>query len=702
MDKILTTCVYCGCGCGLFLHVDAGRIVGASPSPSHPMSRGSLCIKGWLAGDFVGHPDRLTHPLVRRGDRMVRASWDLALSMAAERLESIKKEFGPGALGVLTSAKGTNEENFMLMKLGRATLGTNNVDHVARLCHAPTVAGLGFALGSGAMTGSISSLERSDAILVVGSNTTEQHPLVASYILRARSNGARLIVVDPRKTRLAEMADLWLSPRPGTDVIWINSLLNAIVEQDLADLKFIEERTEGFKETLEAAKATTPSQAEEISGISGADLAKAASIYAGADRAAIVYAMGITQHAQGTDIVQALANLALVTGNMGREGTGIYPLRGHQNVQGACDMGALPNVFSGYQPVSNPDARAKFEAAWKATLPRDPGLTALEMLWAAEAGTLKGLIIVGENPVLSYPDTSRVVRALQNLEFLLVCDIFPTRTTALADVVLPAACFAEKDGTFTSTERRVQRVRKAVNPPGEARAEWEWTVELMERLAGRPEKKGDCECNSEFRAERADCKADCNAGYSSPDEIMEEIAYLTPSYGGISYDRLGAEGLQWPCPSNDHPGTSILHVGSFSQGRARFRPVRYSEPPETPDMDYPLLLNTGRSLYHFHTGTMTRRSSLLDREVPLPFVQINLEDAMQMGIREGMKVKVATRRGSISAEARLVDSIPRGHLFLPIHFSEAPANALTAQSLDPLSKIAELKVSAARLEKVIS
>lgn len=695
MDKILTTCVYCGCGCGLFLHVDAGRIVGASPSPAHPMSRGSLCIKGWLAGDFVGHPDRLTHPLVRKGDRRVRASWDQALSLAAEKLKSIKKEFGPGALGILTSAKGTNEENFMLMKLGRATLGTNNVDHVARLCHAPTVAGLGYALGSGAMTGSISSLEKSDVILVVGSNTTEQHPLVASYILRARSKGARLIVVDPRKTRLAEMADLWLSPRPGTDVIWINSLLNAIVEQDLADLQFIEERTEGFKETMVAAKAISSSQAEEISGISAADLAKAASIYAGADRAAIVYAMGVTQHAQGTDIVQALANLALVTGNMGREGTGIYPLRGHQNVQGACDMGALPNVFSGYQPVSNPDARAKFEKAWNASLPEEPGLTALEMLWAAEAGTLKGLIIVGENPVLSYPDTSRIVRALQNLEFLLVCDIFPTSTTALADVVLPAACFAEKDGTFTSTERRVQRVRKAVDPPGEARAEWEWTVELIERLAGKHDLDADCDCNSE-------CKTVCNAGYSSPEEIMEKIASLTPSYGGISFDRLGAEGLQWPCPSKDHPGTSILHVGSFSLGRARFRPVRYSEPPETPDRDYPLLLNTGRSLYHFHTGTMTRRSSLLDREVPLPFVQINLEDAKQMGIREGMKVKVATRRGSISAEARLVDSIPRGHLFLPIHFSEAPANLLTAQSLDPLSKIAELKVSAARLEKVIS
>jgi formate dehydrogenase alpha subunit len=677
MEKIHTTCVYCGCGCGLFLHTDNGRIVGASPSPAHPMSRGSLCIKGWLAGDFVGHPDRLVHPLIRQEDQIIKATWDEALALAAASLRSIQKEYGPQALGVLTSAKGTNEENYLLMKLGRGALGTNNVDHVARLCHAPTVAGLGFALGSGAMTGSISSLENSDAILVVGSNTTEQHPLVASYILRARSRGAKLIVADPRETHLAELADLWLSPRLGTDVVWINCLLNIIVQQDLIDRQFIEERTVGFEETLQAARGYTAGKAEEISGIPATDIAKAASIFGGAKRAAIVYAMGVTQHAQGTDIVQALANLALITGNVGREGAGIYPLRGHQNVQGACDMGALPTVFSGYQSVSSIKARAKFEAAWSVSLPEEPGLTALEMLWAAQAGSLKGLIIVGENPVLSYPHTSRVLKALKKLEFLLISDIFPTDTTALADVVLPAACFAEKDGTFTSTERRVQRVRQAVAPPGDARAEWEWISDLTRRLGQK-------------------------ADYSSPGDIMREIAALTPSYGGISYERLGPEGLQWPCPSKDHPGTSILHVDCFPQGRARLRPVSYIEPPETPDADYPFMLTTGRSLYHFHTGTMTRRTSLLDREVPVPFVDINPEDARHMGIREGMKVIVETRRGSVTVEARLAKGLPKGNLFLPIHFSEAPANALTAQSLDPVSKIAELKVSAARLQKVKS
>jgi formate dehydrogenase (NADP+) alpha subunit len=676
MEKVHTTCVYCGCGCGLFLHIEGGRILGASPSPAHPMSRGSLCVKGWLAGDFVAHPERLIHPLLRERDRMIKATWDEALALAAASLRSIQNEFGSQALGILTSAKGTNEENYLLMRLGRAALGTNNVDHVARLCHAPTVAGLGFSLGSGAMTGSISSLEHSDAILIVGSNTTEQHPLVASYILRARSRGAKLIVADPRKTRLAKLADCWLSPRPGTDAVWISCLLSIVVQKDLIDWQFIQERTEGFEETVKAASACTPEKTEEISGIPAKEVARAASIFGEAKRAAIVYAMGVTQHVQGTEIVQALANLALVTGNIGRQGTGIYPLRGHQNVQGACDMGALPTVFSGYQPVSSLEDRAKFENAWFTSLPHEPGLTALEMLRAAESGHIKGLIIVGENPVLSYPHTSMVLKALRSLEFLLVCDIFPTETTALADMVLPAACFAEKDGTFTSTERRIQRVRQAVAPPGEAKAEWQWICDLSQRLG---------------------LKSD----YSSPKEIMAEIASLTPSYGGISYERLGPEGLQWPCPTRDHPGTQILHADCFPQGRARLRPVLYFEPPETTDADYPFILNTGRSLYHFHTGTMTRRTSLLDREVPAPYIEMNPKDARLMGIREGMMVRVETRRSSIEAQARLEEDVPMGNLFLPIHFSEAPANALTAQFLDPVSKIAELKVSAARLQTVV-
>lgn len=676
MEKVHTTCIYCGCGCGLFLHVEDGCVVGASPSTSHPLSRGRLCIKGWLAGDFVSHPDRLKYPLIRQGERLVRASWDEALSITAASLWMIREEYGPGAVGVLTSAKGTNEENYLLMKLARAGLKTNNVDHIARLCHAPTVAGLGYAFGSGAMTNSIKSLGEAEVILVVGSNTTEQHPLVAAYILEARKKGAKLIVADPRKTQLSCLADLRLCPRPGTDIAWINSILNAIIQEGLEDREFISARTEGFDDVRRLVEDYTPEKAEAISGIPADDLRKAARTYGSAKRSAIVYAMGITQHATGTDNVQALANLALATGNVGREGTGIYPLRGHQNVQGACDMGALPDVYSGYQKVALAQMRSKFETAWSTglPLPESPGKTALEMLALAVEGKLKGLFIVGENPMMSFPDQSRVRKALESLDFLAVFDIFPTETTELADVVLPAASFAEKDGTFTSTERRIQRVRRATDPPGEARPEWMVVCEILRRLK-------------------------VPADYASPAEVMREIASLTPIYGGISYDRLGQKGLQWPCPSRDHPGTEILHSEKFSIGLGRFRPVDHLDPSEVPDAAYPYLLTTGRSLYQFHTGTMTRRTSLLEREMPLPFVEISTKDAADLKIRNGQMVVIESRRGSISLEARITSDIPEGMLFVPFHFHEAPANMLTGQALDPASKIPELKVSAVRIRR---
>lgn len=676
MDKVHTTCIYCGCGCGLFLHVEDGRVMGASPSSFHPLSRGRLCIKGWMAGDFVGHPDRLRYPLIRQGERLGRASWEEALSLTSSSLWMLKKEFGPDSIGVLTSAKGTNEENYLLMKLARAALQTNNVDHVARLCHAPTVAGLSHAFGSGAMTNSIKSLAMADAILVVGSNTTEQHPLVAAHILEARSMGAKLIVADPRKTQLADLAYIRLSPKAGTDIAWINAMLNVIIREGLEDREFISSRTEGFEDVSRLVEDYPPEKAEEISGIPEEDLTAAALAYGSAKRAAIVYAMGITQHVAGTDNVQALANLALATGNIGREGTGIYPLRGHQNVQGACDMGSLPDVYSGYQKVMDPDLRRKFEQAWSTELPVNPGKTALEMMTAAEEGELLGLIVVGENPMMSYPDQGRVKKALESLELLAVIDIFPTETTELADVIMPAACFAEKDGTFTSTERRIQRICQAVGPPGEARAEWKIICDLMRRL-------------------------NLPADYASPAEIMDEISRLTPIYGGVSYDRLGINGLQWPCPSREHPGTEILHAERFPIGLARFRPVCYADPLEIPDDDYPFLLSTGRSLYQFHTGTMTRRSSLLEREVPMPFVEINSEDATELKIRNGQTVRVESRRGSISLEARATPDIQRGMLFIPFHFCEAAANVLTGQALDPKSKIPELKVTAARIRRTV-
>lgn len=672
MEKIATICVYCGCGCGLVLHVEDGRIAGASPTPAHPVSRGRLCVKGWLAADFVHHPDRLKTPLVRKGGRMVRSSWDEALSLTARRFKEIKEESGPDALAVLTSAKGTNEENYLLAKLARAALKTNNVDHVARLCHAPSVAGLGFALGSGAMTNPIRSLLSSDAILVTGSNTTEQHPLVAAHILEAQSRGATLIVVDPRRTQMAELADIHLAPRLGTDVAWTNGILNLIIGRGLVDEDFINERTEGFSDLKDLVVRYTPAAVERITRIPPGDLEKAAAAFGEAPRAAVVYAMGTTQHSCGTENVLALANLVLATGNVGRDGTGIYPLRGHQNVQGACDMGALPSFYSGYQKVEDPAARGKMEAAWGTALPAAPGLTAVEMMEAAEDGRLKGIYISGENPMISYPDRDQVIRALSSLEFLAVADIFPTETTALADVVLPVASFAEKDGTFTSTERRVQRVRQAVSPPGEARPELEVAADLLRRLG-------------------------VDADYASPEEVMAEISSVTPSYGGISRRRLGISGLSWPCPSPDHPGTEILHQGSFPIGRARFSAVEQQELAE--NLDYPLLLTTGRSLFHFHTGTMTRRTHLLDRERPKAAVDINPEDGAALGVRSGTRVVVESATGSLDIGARLTAEVPRGTVYIPFHFAEAPANRLTARTLDPTSKIPGLKRTPVRIRR---
>lgn len=671
MEKVLTTCIYCGCGCGLYLHVDGGRVVGASPCRKSAASRGRLCIKGWLCVDFVSHPDRLRYPMVRKGERQLRASWDEALSLIVSRL----KGMGSSAVGVLTSTKGTNEENYLFAKLARAGFKTNNVDHLARLCHAPTMACLSYAFGSGATTNPICSLEEADAILIVGSNTTEQHPLIASNVLKARSKGAKLVVVDPRRTQIASLADIHVPPRPGTDAAWINSMLNIIIKEGLVDRDFITKRTMGFESVKESVFSYTPEIVGKICGVPAELLRKAALAYGSADKASIIYSMGITQYTTGTDNVQALVNLALATGNLGRPGTGLYPIRGHQNAQGACDMGALPDLYPGYQKVVDSSARAKFENGWSTALPKNPGLTAAEMIQSAETGKIKGLLIVGEDPMVSYPDRSSVQRALENLDFLAVCDIFPTETSELADVILPVASFAEKEGTFTSTERRIQRIRKAVDPPGESRSGWEVAAELLRRL-GVP---GD---------------------YSSPAEVLEEISYLDPNYGGVTYRRLGAASIQWPCPSRDHPGTEIMHTEKFPIGLARFRPVGYTEPAEGTDGEYPLLMTTGRSLYHFHTSTVTRRSPLLDREVPSPLVEVNPEDASRAGLRDGQKALVETRRGQLQLEVKVSPGVPRGILFVPFHFSEAHANLLTGAFLDPSSKIPVLKICAARLRKV--
>lgn len=672
-ENILTICPYCGTGCNIYLQVLDGELIGVIPCKSHVVSQGKLCIKGWNAHEFVYSNDRLTKPLVKRNGSFHEASWDEALDITVKKFNEYKERYGPDSIGVLSSAKCTNEENYLMMKFARAVLSTNNVDHCARLCHAPSVVGLGASFGSGAMTNSIEELENSDCILVTGSNTTEQHPLVARYIMRAKEKGAKLIVVDPRSIPLARFADFHLRQRPGTDVAWINGFTNVIIDEGLEDRAFIEQRTEGYQEMAKAVRKYTPEYVEDITGIPKEDLIEAARTYAKADRASIVYSMGITQHTTGVDNVRSCANLALLTGNVGKPSTGVNPLRGQVNVQGACDVGALPNVYSGYQSVTDEKVRAKFEEAWKTRLPSRPGLTVVEMINEAYNGNVKMMYIMGENPILSDPDISHVREGLDHLEFLVVQDIFLTETAQLADIVLPATSYAEKDGTMTTTDRRVQMMRKAIEPIGESRPDWQIICSLARKMG-----------SSEFE-------------YSSTADIMDEIASLTPIYGGIAYERLTETGLQWPCPSKDHIGTPYLHKDRFLRGKGSFAALEFKEPAELPDEDYPLILTTGRTIFHFHTGTMTRRTETLNREIPTGYVEINPVDAEKLGVTDGELVLVQSRRGEINIKALITERVPKGVIFIPFHFAECAANVLTNPALDPVAKIPELKVCAARV-----
>jgi formate dehydrogenase alpha subunit len=672
-EKTTTVCPYCGCGCLLEMRVVNGKVVEIRGTQGQGPSGGMLCVKGRFGFDFLAHEDRLTTPLIRRDGELRPASWDEALDVIAKRLSEIKQQHGSDSVAGLASAKCTNEENYLMQKFVRAALGTNSVDHCARLCHASTVAGLAQAFGSGAMTNSMDDLPEAEVIFVIGSNTTESHPIVGAAIKRAaRSGKTKLIVADPRAIELTDYAEIHLRQRSGTDVALINALARVIVEEHLEDADFISQRTEDFDGFRTSLGRYTPELAAKITGVPAEDIVRAAHLYGSASPASIVYAMGITQHTTGTDNVLALANLAMLTGNIGKPGSGVNPLRGQNNVQGACDMGALPNFYSGYQRVTDPESRAKFEQAWGVPLPSEVGLTVVEMMNAAAEGGLKGLFIMGENPMLSDPDVNHVEKALKNLDFLAVQDIFLTETAQLADVVLPAAGFAEKDGTFTNTERRVQRVNQAIDPPGEARADWDILCDLARRMG-------------------------YDMSYSDPAAIQDEIASLTPSYGGIAYDRLETETLQWPCPTKDHPGTAILHTEKFTRGLGKFHPVEFIEAEELPDEEYPLLLSTGRILQHFHTGTMTRHSEVLDKLVSVGAIEVNPEDAEKLGIADGEMVRVTSRRGEIEIAARVTERVPPGTVFLAFHFKEAAANRLTIAALDPVAKIPEFKVCAVRI-----
>jgi formate dehydrogenase alpha subunit len=541
------------------------------------------------------------------------------------------------------------------------------------------------------MTNSIDELKNTGCIFVIGSNTTEAHPVIGLVIKEAVvKNGAELVVADPRSIDLVRFAKLHIAQKPGTDVALVNAMMNVIIAEGLLDEEFIKERTEDFDALAEAVRDFTPEKAEKITTIPAEKIREAARIYARASSASIVYSMGITQHTTGTDNVLSLANLAMLTGNLGKESAGVNPLRGQNNVQGACDMGALPNVYPGYQSVDDATIRAKFEKAWGKELSTNKGLTVVEMLHAVETGRIKALYIMGENPALSDPNLNRTRRALDAVDFLIVQDIFLSETAQYADVVLPSVCFAEKNGTFTNTERRVQRVRKAVDPPHDARDDWRIVCDVA-------------------------AKMDYPMSYKCAGEIMDEIASLTPIYGGISFERLArpstggrarrrpgidSVGLQWPCPDKSHPGTKHLHKGKFTRGKGKFHAVEFKDPAELPSREYPFVLSTGRLLYQFHTGTMTRKSSAINQVSPTGFVEIHPDDAKRLGISDGLMVEVVTARGKVTTPAKVTPDIGKGWLFMPFHFEEGPANMLTIDELDPLAKIPEYKVCAANIRRL--
>ena len=541
------------------------------------------------------------------------------------------------------------------------------------------MAGLATKFGSGAMTNSVAEIADNEALFVIGSNTTENHPIIALRMKEAVAKGAQLIVADPRKIPLVKFATLWLRHRPGTDATLLNSIMKVILAEGLEDKDFIASRTEGYDDFLKSLEPFTPEYGEEITGVPAEDIKKAARIYASANNGGIYYAMGITQHSMGTNNVCAVGNLAMLTGNVGRYAAGVNPLRGQNNVQGACDMGGLPNVYPGYQKVDVPAVKEKFEKAWGKKLSDKIGLPATEMTNAMLDGTLKGMYIFGENPALSDPNTTHSVKAFSALDFLVVQDIFMTETAQLADVVLPSASFAEKDGTFTSSERRVQRIRKAVNSPGTAKSDLDIIDQIYKRIVG----KGDLSVSPE------------------PSAVFAEVATLWPGIAGINYGRLEGDGVQWPCPSEAHPGTEYLFKESFSRegGKALFTPVPFVSSKELPDKDYPYVLTTGRELFHYHTGTMTRRSTGLNAVAPEAFVEVNPADADVLGVAQGEFLTVSSRRGSIKLKARVSNIVPPKVVFIPFHYSEAAANELTSDAMDPICKIMEAKVCAVHIEK---
>lgn len=671
--KVQTTCPHCGTGCQMNLIVKGNQLVGVEPA-NGPANKNLLCVKGKFASyKFVGANDRLTDPLIKRNGIFEPATWEEALTLVADKFNQLKADYGGDSLAGFSCSRSINEDNYVFQKMIRAAFGTNNVDNCARVCHSASVHGLAHTLGSGAMTNPIADITTDvDVILLVGSNPTEAHPVVGAQIRQAIQNGAKVIVVDPRKIDLVKDSALHLQVKAGTNVAFANGMMHVILKEGLADSAFIEQRTEGFAELERLVAEYTPEKVAEICHINAADLITAARMYGKAEKAPIIYCLGVTEHSTGTEGVMSMSNIAMLVGKIGKPGCGVNPLRGQNNVQGACDMGCMPYDFPGYQKVANPDVIKKFEEAWGVPLSMKTGLTSTQVLPAATEGKIKGLYIFGEDPIVTDPDTNHVRKALEKLDFFVVQDLFMTETAAYADVVLPGISYAEKEGTFTNTERRVQRVRKAVEPKGNAREDYAIFCEVMTRL-GYP----------------------CH--YDSAEQIMQEIAELVPSFGGINYSRLEAEGLQWPCRTAEDSGTSIMHVEEFTRGKGLFMAIPYKKSRELPDESYPYLMSTGRMLYHYNTRAMTGRTEGINKIANRSYIEINTVDADRLGIEEGDKVKVSSRRGTIETYAAVGDRVFPQEVFMTFHFPDGNVNELTIAEFDDIAIIPEYKVCAVNI-----
>jgi formate dehydrogenase major subunit len=674
-NVVQTICPFCGVGCGMYLVIDHGRVAGAEGWPEHPANHGMLCPKGRFSYALVNRADRLKYPLRREGDGWKQITWDEAFAMVREHLEPLRAR-DPDSIYVFASARCTNEESYLAQKLARAVIGTNNVDNCARMCHAPSGYALTRVFGGGAATNGMDDLEEAGCILVWGYNPFETHPMLFQHVTAARKTGAKLIVVDPRVTQTAKVANLHLQPVPGSDEVLVAGIINDIIQSGLADRKFIERRAEGFEELSASVAPYTLEVTSSLTGVPVGLIREAAHLYGTSAASSILFGMGLTQHVGSTSTITALCQLAVVTGNLGRRGTGVNPVRGQNNVQGTCDMGALPDTLPGGL-VADAAVRAVCEQEWHAPVPERPGLFATEVWEAAQAGKVRGAYIIGENPVLSEADRASVIRGLEAMDFVVVQDVFMTETAEYADLILPASLWAEKDGTFTNTERRVQRVRKVVESPEAANRDWRIIIDMANALGA-------------------------DWYYRKPEEIFEEIRRVVPDYAGITYPLLNKPGfgLQWPVAEGGSE-TEILYTDRFAtpSGKARLGVLEPVDLESKLTPAFPFTLITGRLMAQYNTGTMSRRVDQLNRIAGSGYVELNHDDALQMGVTAGERVRVTSSCGSLQAPAKVSSTVPRGFVFMPNHYDDTKLNVLVPNITDPVAHIPAYKGVPVRIEK---